>query len=170
MSEAIWAGYLDSISGEEKLLKLAMYEVEVTGARPFKKDDEVRRGIFVDLQVTKGPERNSTASVYIAIPEPGNKKQGFWYNKKMAGFGDLTAVYESMPDDLEGGLLVLCQAITGRKVLAQIGPGQGEFSNRNNLGETKPLGPAVVATVPTIDNADEAVEETVEIDADDPGF
>lgn len=166
MTEVVWEGFLDSITGEEKLLKLSNYEVEVADARPMVKGGEVQRGIFVDLVVTKGPEKGASASVYIGIPEPGNRRQGFWYAKKMAGFGDMKAIYESMPPDLEGGLQVLCASIIGRKIIAQIGPGQGDYSNRNSLIETRPLG-VPATTVSKTEEEEIAVEETSD---DGPGF
>lgn len=161
MAESMWDGFLDSISGEEKLLKQATYEVEITGARPFVKDGETRRGVFLDLLVTKGPESGEQVSTYVAVPEPGNRKQGYWYAKKMAGFGDLTPVYQSMPDDLAGGLEVLCAAITGKKIMAEIGPGTGDYSNRNSLIESKPS---------TTLTTSKPAEAPVSIDPDDPGF
>lgn len=138
MAESIWANFMDSVSGEEKVLAQAIYEVECTGARPHVRDDGDGRGLFIDLEVMKGPQKGAFASVYVSVPQPGDRKAGYWYAKKMNGFGDLTAVYDSMPDDVRGGLEVLCAAITGKTLLANIGPGVGDFANRNSLGDTKP--------------------------------
>lgn len=181
MADSLWSGFMDSISGEEKLLPPAIYEVEVTSARAFVKDGEVRRGMFWDLMVTKGPQKSESISVYVSIPEPGDRKAGYWYGKKMAGFGDLTTVYESMPEDLQGGIDVLCASITGRRILANISPGVGDYSNRNSLGDTKPTD--VAAVPPTtveapVDSAggEESAEstpgaaDTSSPPSDEPGF
>lgn len=161
MAQTTWEGFMDSLVGEEKLLPAGIYEVEVTGARPFIKQGEVQRGIFLDLLVTKGPQKDSMASIYISIPVPGDRRAGFWYAKKMAGFGDLAPVYASMPDDLEGGLQVLCAAITGKRIMASIAPGAGDYSNRNSLGDTKPAGPTTQKIVEAPEVSAEEVASTV---------
>jgi len=120
--------------------------------------------------VLKGPEKDTFASTYLNIPEPGNRRAGFWYAKKVAGFGDLSTVYESMPDELGAGLEVFCAALVGKKCLAQIGPGTGDYSNRNNLEETKPLGDSngKVEALDELVAEDEVVEEKTDIG--EPGF
>lgn len=130
---------MDKVAGEEKVLTRSIYEVEVTSARPHYRDGQVQRGMFLDLTVLKGMDKDNTASVYVAVPESTDRKSGYWFAKKMNGFGDLSAVFDSMPDDLGDALDVLCAALTGRRVLADLGPGTGEYSNRNSLGETKPV-------------------------------
>lgn len=171
MSETIWSNFMESLSGEEKLLPAGIYPVEVTGARPFVRDGEAQRGIFLDMNVTMGPQKDSFVTAYISVPQPGDRRAGFWYAKKMAGFGDLTAVYDSMPDDLLGGLEVLCAAIIGKKVLAEISPGVGEYSNRNSLGATKPLDDNGSKKEKQEVSEPEAEAEIVpEITDGDPGF
>lgn len=157
MAESMWTGFMDSVSGEEKVLPAAIYEVACTGARPHVRDDGEGRGLFLDFEVLKGPQKGAFASVYVSVPQAGDRKAGYWYAKKMNGFGDLTAVYESMPDDVRGGLEVLCAAIAGKVMLANIGPGVGAFANRNSLGDTKPAdGAEVEAPVTeTVDAAEE---------------
>jgi len=134
-----WEAYETTI-GVEKLLPLDKYEIEVIGANPMFKDGITGRAIFLDLVVQSGLEQGSSATVYVFVPEPGNRKAGNWYVQKMKGFGDLKPVYAIMPqDDLQGALNILCAALIGRKVWAQIGPGNGEFSNKNSIYESWPI-------------------------------
>jgi len=172
MADTQWQAFKDNIAsgGAEKLLNRSWYEAEVVDARPFRKDGEIRRGVFIEWVILKGPEKDTFASTYLNIPEPGNRRAGFWYAKKVSGFGDLSTVYESMPDELEAGLEVFCAALVGKKCLAQIGPGNGDYSNRNNLEETKPLGEAN-GKVEAIDELVEEEEVTEEkSDIGEPGF
>lgn len=172
LAESVWKGFLDTVSTEEKVLPQGSYKVVVDGARPFVRGGEVQRGIFLELIVTEGPQKNTFANVYINIPEVGNRKAGFWYAKKMAGFGDLTKVYESMPEDLESGLEILCAALIGKECWAELGPGAGDYSNRNNLSSTKPLGAeAPVLEVPAAaSNGHGEVEALEPVSDDEPGF
>lgn len=149
MAETQWTGFAEKISGEEKLLPRGIYKLECTGARPFQKDGEVRRGLFLDFEVIAGPQKGEFITTYVNVPEPGDRRAGFWYLKKMAGFGDLSSVYDDMPEDLEGGLNYLCANLVGRTLLGDIGPGNGDYSKRNALNESKVLeatpGPAAEA-------------------------
>lgn len=145
---------MDSVSGEEKVLPQAAYLVECIGARPHVRDDGEGRGLFIDFKVLKGPQEGAQAGVYVSVPQPGDRKAGYWYAKKMNGFGDLAAVYESMPDDVRGGLEVLCAAIGGKRLLADIGPGVGAFANRNSLGDTKPADSPTETAEPSEGSAD----------------
>jgi len=172
MAETQWQAFKNNIAsgGVEKLLTRSTYEAEVVDARPFRKEGEIRRGIFVEWVILKGPEKDTFASTYINVPESGNRRAGFWYAKKMAGFGDLSAVYESMPDELEAALEVLCAALVGKKCLALIGPGNGEYSNRNNLEETKPLGEqnGKIEAIEELEESEEVPAESEDIG--NPGF
>lgn len=181
MANATWDSFLDSINSEEKVLPLAKYPVEVTAARPFVRGGVTQRGFFLELTILEGPAKDQYASVLVMVPEPGDRKQGYWYNKKMKGFGDLSAVYKSMPDeDLEGAMQVLCASLIGRKILAEIGPGVGQYSDRNSLNDTDPylaetVAPQAEAPTPTpaeVTTQEGASEDSASAPAvaADPGF
>lgn len=143
-----WADFEESISGTALLLPRGWYHMKVAAGRvPFKAGaTEPNRAIVLDLVVQSGPFQGQYIdNIYISIPEPGNRAQGGWYLKKMHGFGNLTPVYEAMPDnDLAQALEILIAALQDKEILADIGPGEkGFFEDQNNIFESKEVPPGL---------------------------
>jgi hypothetical protein len=124
------------------------YEIEVSDARALAQS----RLLFLDLKVVSGPLVGRVAQVNLYLPEPGNRGAGFHFRNKIMGFGDLTETFKQMDsaDDVAGALAILGDALTGRRVSADLElRSDGEYAGTNQLAKTKPAdAPAPVAAVP----------------------
>ena len=119
MAESIWSTLYDEAkSGVVAGIAEGTYEVEVKDVRARAES----RLLFLDLQVLAGPLAGKIAQVNLYLPEAGNRGAGYHFRNKILGFGDLSETFKQMDSatDVGSALDILADALTGRKVIADI--------------------------------------------------
>jgi len=85
-----------------------------------------RRVLQLHLVIVEGSLTGRTVLVGLYIPEPGNPSAKWHFRRKVAGLGDLSEPFKTMPfvdpdgSNLAGALEVLAEALTGRITVAQL--------------------------------------------------
>jgi hypothetical protein len=129
------------------------YDIVVAGARPHNPDTSST--IFLTLTVLNGPAQGTDVDVALFIPRPGDKAfASTMFAKKIRGFlsyPDVKAAGRNMDNapSREAGFDLLAEALTGKKVAAEIGVrNDGDYAGSNELKSTKPLEASAVAPAP----------------------
>jgi len=124
------------------------YRLKVVSARPRAQS----RLLFLNLGIQAGPLAGKVAEVKLYLPKPEqiSEGSGFYFRKRIAGFGDLSATFAAMgqadPDgtNVEGALTVLATALVEKEVDGRIElVKEGEYAGTNELAFTAPLGTLV---------------------------
>ena len=109
-----------------------------------------KRLLFLDLLIEGGPLTGTVAQVGVHVPKRGDRNALFHFRRKIAGLGDLSAAFDAMsaadPDgsNLAGALEVFADALTGRRVIAEIGiTDEDDSAGTNELRATHALEPMV---------------------------
>lgn len=128
--------------GGSVALPAGPYEVEVSATRTKAKETDKSIGtIFLDLDVVAGPSAGAQAQGMIAFPKANQRGALHFFFKKLAGFGDLSAVFSQFDTaDDAAKLEILADSLVGRRVIAVFSLRQdGEYAGSNQLEETKPV-------------------------------
>lgn len=141
----IYAGGAAAVS-----VPAGVYDVRVSDARAGKAES---RTIFIDLEVLNGPAAGKVAQVNLFVPQPHERGQVFYYQKKTAGFRspefkaalDQLGPEPAIDDLLEG----IANFLIGKTVSANIEiQSGGQYDGQNQLESTKPLGTPITEAVP----------------------
>ena len=164
MADSSWSQLYDEAqSGVVAGIAAGIYGMTVDAVRPLAKS----RLLFLDLKVEKGPMAGKVAQVNLYLPEPGNRGAGFHFRNKIMGFGDLSAVFNAMPEnDVETALQMLADALVGRRIVAEIGlRADGEYAGQNELVKTKVADDAApaAAEAPAVETETVTETSTVEV-------
>jgi hypothetical protein len=130
------------------------YDIVVAGARPHNPD--TASTIFLTLTVLNGPQQGNDVDVALFVPRPGDKAfASTMFGRKIRGFlsyPDVKAAGRAMDSapTREAGFDYLAEALTGKKVSAEIGVRtDGAYAGSNELKSTKPIEGEVPAAVPS---------------------
>ena len=149
MASMTWSNlYAEAKAGSPAGLPAGGYDVEITVVRTL----PTSRMLFLELGVLSGASAGKSTDVGLWVPTEGSKAV-FHFQKKIAGFGDLTAVFATMDatPDIAEALDVLANSLVGKSFRADIGlVSEGEYAGKNELKASKPLdsAPAPGAPVP----------------------
>jgi len=138
MTSMTWSNlYAEAQAGSPAGLPAGGYDVEVTGVRTL----ATSRMLFFSLGVLSGPHAGKTIDVGLWLPTEGSKAV-FHFQKKIAGFGDMSSVFAAMDTtpDIAEALDLLANSLVGKTFRADIGlVTEGDYAGKNELKASKPL-------------------------------